>query len=385
MCSSNDEGRFRYREPFTIYPRKLKSGKVVFYYQFRRADGTRSAARSLGTSSKAEAMRRARRLWREGYFEREGRQKPKAPLFKEFAEALLEPGSEFLLWKEATGRKPAPSTLASYRQLLSTHLVPRFGGMRLPDITPALVKEWVLEKREEVAPKTGNNALSVLNIIMKAAVEKGHIAKSPAEGLGYRKADRKERSLLSVKEIAAIYRASWPSESARRLFLTLAVTGMRAGEAIALSPSDVLPDRLNVSRSYSAKFGMGPTKTRARRVVPIPPSLDLASHCGEKWAFQKPGEDAPVSASSVYKRFRRICASLGIDTKARGITIHSLRNFFISYMRASPKGSEIDLKIKAVVGHAGSTMTDWYTYWKAEDFSEIYALQEELLQKITGK
>ena len=382
---SADDGRFYYREPYTIYPRKLKSGKVVFYYQFRRADGTRSAGRSLGTSSRTEAMRRARKLWRDGFFEREGAARQDSPLFEDFAKGFFAPESEFMQWKEATGRKPAPSTISSYRHLLEIHILPYFGKMRLSAIKPAQVKEWILKKKGELSSKSSNNAVSVLNIILKSAVEKGHIAKSPAEGLGYRKAERKDRDLLTVDEIAAIYRAEWQSESARRLFLVIAITGMRIGEAVGLLTENVLADRLKIEHSYHPKFGLGPTKTRERRVVPVPPRLNLPAFCGEKWAFQKPGEDAPVSGASVYKRFQKICAALGIDMKQRGITLHSLRNFFISYMRASPKGSEIDLKIKAVVGHTGSTMTDWYTYWKAEDFSEIYALQEDLLLKITGE
>ncbi len=380
MCSM--QGRYCYREPYIVFPRTLKSGRKVYYCQFRKEDGTRSAGRSLGTTNRVEAERRARKLWREGFFEEEGRYK--SPLFKDFAKGFFDPSSEFVQWKEATGKKLAPSTLSFYRTSLVKRVMPYFGNIRLADITSAKIKSWILKSKEEDAAETTNRAIAVLSLILKAAVEKGHIQSNPASGLGRRKVERKERELLTVEEISAIYHSEWPNESAKRLFLVLAITGLRIGEAVGLLSKNVFPDRLNIENSMHPAFGLGPTKTRERRVVPIPSSLNLLSYCGSKWAFQKEQEEKPVSASIIYNRLMRICTSLGIDTKKRGITVHSLRNFFISYMRSSSYGSAIDLKIKAVVGHTDSSMTDWYTYWKPEAFTEIYELQEELLKKILG-
>ena len=158
---------------------------------------------------------------------------------------------------------------------------------------------------------------------------------------------------------------------------------MRIGEVVGLQSFEVGEDRLNVEHSLHPLFGLGSTKTKTSRYVPIPPEMNLKSQCGSRWAFQKPDEERPVRAGYIYNRLMDICKELGINTKARGITVHSLRNMFISYMRGSSFGETIDLKIKAVVGHTDSTQTDWYTYWTPEMFPEIYKVQLKLYKQIT--
>ena len=223
----------------------------------------------------------------------------------------------------------------------------------------------------------------MLNIILKSAKEKRLINEVPSADLSFRKVKKKHSELLTVEELKQIYNSdSWHWECARRAFLVCAITGMRIGEVVGLQTFEVGDDRLNVEHSLHPRFGLGQTKTRVCRYVPIPRILNLKSKCGSKWAFQKPTCDEPCSAGYIYKRLMLICSELGIDTKARGITVHSLRNMFISYMRGSTFGENIDLKIKAVVGHADESMTDWYTYWTPEMFPEIYEVQEKLYRQI---
>jgi len=41
----------RVTEPYIIFPRELKSGKIVYYYHFRDENGRRSAAKSTGCTN----------------------------------------------------------------------------------------------------------------------------------------------------------------------------------------------------------------------------------------------------------------------------------------------------------------------------------------------
>lgn len=368
----------KFAAPYTIYLRTLPSGRKVWYYQFRTSNGKRTG-RSCGTSNKAKALRYVRGLYETGRLVQSG-----ALSFGDFAAAFFDEGGDYLAWRDVNGNRPSPSTLASYRRLLEHQLLPFFSGFRLDAITAAAVKDWVVWVRGKCSAKTSNNAQSVLNIILKSAYERALIGSVPCAGMAFRRVERKERVLLSPEELGKIWRGNWGWESARLAFLVCAVTGMRIGEVTGLLSCNVGEDRINVEHSLHPKFGLGPTKTRARRWVPVPPSLGLKEKCGSVWAFQKPDAEEPVPAIVIYKRMMRICAAAGIDAKARGITVHSLRNAFISYMRGSPEGAAIDLKIKAVVGHADPSMTGWYTYWKPEMFPEIYRLQEQLLREITG-
>ena len=370
----------RVTEPYIIFPRTLKSGRKVYYYQFRYSDGSRSAAKSCGTSKLSEARRYCQRLYNEGVFNTGS-----SVLFREFSNGFFDEGSDFCRWSEVSGKNVSKITISSYKNLLKNQCIPYLGNIQLCKISTDVIKAWIVWMSERWSAKTGNNAQSVLNIILKSAKEKKLIQEVPSLGISFRTIKRKERQLLTVEELRQIYRSDlWKWESARRAFLVCSITGMRIGEVVGLQSFEVEDDRINVEHSIHPQFGLGPTKTRTCRFVPIPRIMNLKAQCGSKWAFQKPASEDPVLAQYIYKHFLKICANIGIDTKSRGITVHSLRNMFISYMRGSSFGSSIDLKIKAVVGHSDKTMTDWYTYWTPEMFPEIYEVQEDLYLKITG-
>lgn len=95
------------------------------------------------------------------------------------------------------------------------------------------------------------------------------------------------------------------------------------------------------------------------------------------------GGDAekPMQANIVFEHFCKVLSHLGIDKTQRGITIHSLRNVFISYLQSK---NISEPKIRAVVRHTETTMTDLYTYWTPEMFPEFYSAQEKLIKLIKG-
>lgn len=370
----------RITEPYIIFPRKLSSGRIVYYYQFRDENGRRSSAHSTGCDKLSQARRLCQKLYNEGKFSEQNAQS-----FASFAQGFFDDDSPYRKWKKTSGEDLAPSTLMSYVKLLNNQLLPYFGKMQLKKINTDTVKQWIVWLNENWSAKTSNNAQSVLNIILKSAKEKRLIKEVPSADLSFRKIKKKHRELLTVEELKKIYHSDlWTWESARRAFLACCITGMRIGEITGLLSSNVGVDRLNVEHSLHPHFGLGETKTRVNRFVPVPECVGLKDYCGTKWAFQKPKKEEPVSASFVYKHLMKILESMGIDHKARGITVHSLRNFFISYMRGQTFGESIDKKIKAVVGHADESMTDWYTYWTPEMFPEVYGVQEKLYREITG-
>ena len=369
----------RVTEPYTIFPRKLASGKIVYYYQYRDESGRRSPAYSTGTSNHSQAKRICQKLYNEGAFT-----KKSSLLFKTFSQGFFDDDSPYTKWKRANGEDVAQSTLMAYRRLLANQVLPYFSEMQINKISVDIVKQWIIWVTDNWSAKTSNNAQSVLNIILKSAKEKRIISEVPSADLSFRKVKKRERELLTIEELNKIYHSPiWNWECGRLAFLVCCLTGMRIGEVTALQTFEVENDRLNVEHSLHPTLGLGKTKTRICRYVPIPPALELKSKCGNKWLCQKPNSDTPCDSKYVYKKFIQVLDSLKIAHKERGITVHSLRNFFISYMRGSAFGSAIDLKIKAVVGHADESTTDWYTYWTPEMFPEIYEIQDKLYRMIT--
>lgn len=71
--------------------------------------------------------------------------------------------------------------------------------------------------------------------------------------------------------------------------LTLAFTGLRWGEAIALTVADVefLKRRISVHRNavqVGQEFEVGQTKGKENRMVPVAASVRLGSRCGARAA-----------------------------------------------------------------------------------------------------
>ena len=55
----------RYREPFTIFPGKMKSGLVVWYYQTYDNKNRRTTARSTGQTKKGAARAYCNKLYKD--------------------------------------------------------------------------------------------------------------------------------------------------------------------------------------------------------------------------------------------------------------------------------------------------------------------------------
>lgn len=298
-------------------------------------------------------------------------------IFSEFTRNFFAENSAYCKWRELVNRKLTPATRYRYANCLVNQILPFFENYDIDKITPAIVKEWIIWCSEKWKPKTINSAQGVLNIIFENAVEKLIIEKNPMTSVHVLKVEKKKRDLLSADEIKKIISAKWNSREQRQMVLLAVITGMRMGEISALQFSDIHENYLSVTKSYNRQFGIGDTKTHLKRQVPIPDNFfNDIKKIG--YVFQQEN-GKPIAPATVYATFIRMCEKMEIDTKARGITIHSLRNFFISYMQSE---NVTESKIRAVVGHADTTMTDLYTYWKPEMLPEIYAAQKKLYELI---
>lgn len=362
----------RVTEPYTIFPRTLKSGRVVYYYQFRTESGFRSGAKSTGCTTLAQAKRFCNKLYNEGklIYQKE--------TFRGFSQNFFSKESEWYKWKLVNNADITDETLMAYNKALSNQLMGYFESYRMHDITRSVIKQWIIWASEKWSAKTVNNAQSVLNIILNQAVEKNIIKFNPALGLSFRKTAKKDRILLTLEEIKQIYRSELWSPVLRKAFLLDCITGMRISEIAGLRNEDIGRNYINVRHSYSRTFGLGSTKTKACRYVPIPENLNLKTDT--EWIFQV-DNGKPFNICWMHDKLVAICKKLGIDVKQRGITTHTIRNFFISYLESQ---NVPEPKIRAVVGHKDSSMTGLYTYWTPEMFPEVYKVQEKLYAEITG-
>jgi integrase len=129
-----------------------------------------------------------------------------------------------------------------------------------------------------------NRAYGVLAGILDDAVKSRRLAANPSRGVeNLPHKTGKRRVYLTVEDVA---RLAAESGQHRALVLTLAYTGIRWGEAVALRVRDVqfLRRRLSVHDNavqIGARHELGRTKSRTERSVPVPQFVldQLAVQC----------------------------------------------------------------------------------------------------------
>lgn len=250
------------------------------------------------------------------------------------------------------------STLASYRSLLTTRLLPTWGAVPLMRITHSGVVAWMAAMRGEVSASRTRQAYHLLTSMLDDAVRDQRLARNPAAGVDLPRLPMSDRRYLTHDEVSALADAAGQY---RLLVLVLAYCGLRWGEAAALKVRrvDLMRGRIEVVEAVAnvnGKMIFGPPKSHQRRSVPVPRFLreDLAAHLSGKGlddlAFTSP-EGSVLRVQNFRRRgFDRATASVGLD----GLVPHELRHTAASLAIAA--GASIK-GVQAILGHASATLT----------------------------
>lgn len=139
---------------------------------------------------------------------------------------------------KASDRKA--TTKAMYSTLAKKHIVAsKIGPISLDKLRPSHIEAWIVELRErELSQSTVRSAYTILRSILDAAVRDEAITKNPAVAIKRPKVDRKEAAYLTRPQIDEVMLAAESTRYAE-LFILLAHTGLRRGEALALKWTDV--------------------------------------------------------------------------------------------------------------------------------------------------
>jgi integrase len=227
-----------------------------------------------------------------------------------------------------------PPTPSNYRTLESawrTHVKPTWETTRVADVDLAAVERWIATMRKASAPTTVIRAYGVLSGILDDAVKSRRLTANPSRGVENLPQKTGKRCVyLTVEDVA---RLAAESGQHRALVLTLAYTGIRWGEAVALRVRDVqfLRRRLSVHDNavqIGVRHELGRTKSRTDRSVPVPQFVldQRAVQCeGRDLADLVFGDDGATylpRPKSSNGWFRRAVKTAGIQA----VTPHDLRH-----------------------------------------------------------
>jgi integrase len=421
----------RIREDFTVFPREMGSGKVIWYYQTYDEDGRRTVARSTGETTRTAAVKKCNGLMREGKL------LPKAqvriPTFAEFAQGWWERENCHYLKKRLARKNLTTAYEVRSRRMMEMFLVPYFGKMRIDRITDEDIDTWLVNfvdremrrNAKKIAPKNtdidlvpkklkasyANVVFGILRLMLKQAVKRHIIPFNPADNVEKLTTEQKQVEILTIAEFREMAKPKpralpAPSLAAQAEFdvkglsielakmanFLAACTGMRIGEVLGLRGEFVFADFIRVQGQYGPS-GYGPTKTRTTRNIPLTPAImdglrRLVEINGNGYLFSTDGGAKPITRYYFNKFLTTALAGIGIDAdekKKRNLTPHAWRYFLNTNLRAR---GVADAKVQSITGHKSQSMTERYTRFYTEEFNEVRTIQDTLLlsegQKAAG-
>ncbi|MCQ9384375.1 tyrosine-type recombinase/integrase [Brevibacterium moorei] len=268
------------------------------------------------------------------------------------------------------------ATARADKQFIARHIRPKWGKARLVSIGPHDVQQWVTQLREGKAatslqplrPKTVARILNVLSSSMTAAVRAGHIDMNPATNIAIGGGEEDNERYLTREEVQAV--ASQLEQQRAIVVYTLAYTGLRWGELVALDWSDIDPRRktVRVSKTWVRQ---------TRQVKPYPKSKKPRTVPVPEWIMEELPHTSPIFTGPGGGRLAAKSFRLALTraTEAAGVEpfrIHDLRHTFASWL---VQGGVPLLEVGKMLGHRSVTTTQRYAHL-AEEPS---ALVRELL------
>ncbi|MFK3983106.1 tyrosine-type recombinase/integrase [Micromonospora sp. NPDC050397] len=131
------------------------------------------------------------------------------------------------------------STLQGYTYQINRHLIPYFGAMRLVDITPTDIREWVSKMTADgMKPKTLKNIKNILSAIFTTALNDQIIFFHPCKGVTTPHAPTRQLRIITPEQFDVIYDAL--PDSFMQLLVEVSIeTGLRWGELTELRVGDL--------------------------------------------------------------------------------------------------------------------------------------------------
>jgi integrase len=295
-----------------------------------------------------------------------------------------------------------PKTLAGYRSILDTLVLPQWGETPMNAITYGDLSAWL--SRLSVDGSQAGTGLSASRIIQthqlmgavfKYAVKAGLATKNIAAEINRRhdlpETRETEQHYLTHPQLLDLARETRRFEA---LTLVLGYCGLRFGEAAALRRKDIRDREITVraSATYVSQQGIieTDTKTKRTRRVPVPgpvwerlkselpteaDTLVFPSRKGGhlplgeyRWAFDSALEK--VRGAATEKRQKEISDSGDATTSDfPAITPHALRHTCASL--AISAGANVKV-VQRLLGHATAAMTlDTYGHLMSDDLAGV--------------
>ena len=275
--------------------------------------------------------------------------KKEVPTLQEFAPRFIR--------EHAVANQLKPSGIAHKEIILRVHLVPALGSRRLDAISNADVQQLKYRLHGK-SPTTVNNALTVLNTLLKDAIDWKVIGEMPCQITFLKKAPAKTK-LFDFEQYERLVKvAALRSRATLVLVLLAGDAGLRAGEIRALEWSDVDFSLAQITVRQGEWHGqVTSTKGNKIRVVPMTNRLSAAlkehRHLRGRLVLCREN-GAPMAEHHVEELLRGALRVAGLSGSP-----HVLRHTFCSHAIATGLSFK---EVQALAGHENLETLERYVH-----------------------
>jgi len=287
--------------------------------------------------------------------------------------------NDFLARWEPLGM-PKTETAGNFRSALNKYLKPTFGTTQLSNIQTEGIQRFVSQI------KAGGSHVQTIvkcfRAVWKSARAWGYVSHNPFEGLILPSVEKSEQRYFSEVDLCRILSSA--PEPDKTLYWLLAQTGLRIGEALALTwdTLDLDGGAVSVRSSVSrGKLRENLTKTKAaKRVLPLSPRL--VSHL---FTFRTNWRENPRNLLFANKKGKPWLASNLLEDhlqpllEALGIPragFHAFRHASATILSRMRVPTEIR---RSRMGHTDDEMTQRYTHVIDDDARQVAAGFDQFL------
>ena len=305
---------------------------------------------------------------------------------------------EFLKsWLESTKASLRPRTYEAY-DLNVRRLLPLIGDRKLKNLTPQVIERAygsLLDKG--LSKRSVQQAHAVLHRALQKAMHWDLLGKNPASFVSAPRPERREMKTLNQEQVRCLFEST-QAERLHALWVVLATTGMRLGEALGLRWDDVDLDArtLQVNRALQRQAGKGvvlaePKTPRSRRQIHLATTVvsvlkDLRRAQIEDQMKAEPdwpntnliftsAKGRPVEPSYVSLCFRRALRNAGLPR----MRVHDLRHTAASLLLAKGRHPKV---VQELLGHSTIALTmDTYSHVSPALHAQVAEDMEALFEK----
>lgn len=333
----------------SVVKRVSKDGKRIKYVAVYKQPDGKQKWETVGSNKKEAERVLARRI-----------EEINSGRYAELTPATFEEFSIKWLAEYAEPRLK-PSTVGSYERHLRLHWNPPLGRIQLQALTTGKIATVTNDLTiSGLAPKSVNNALVVIKLMLKHAVKWGYLATNPAEPVDRLRVEREEMRAMTPDQVKRLLRSA--DEDSWLILVVAVFTGLRRGELLALQWQDIdfKAAQITVQRSLWKDTFIGPKTKNAIRKVDLAPQVLTALK-----EARPPGSLESIRGQLVFSLangkpldpdnlvYRRYAPALK-RAELPHFRFHDLRHTFASLLILA---GEHPKAIQQALGHASITTT----------------------------